>query len=125
MRLDSRKGILSLKSTWSILNSELKVCILLPLQRNNKVCKTNTHTYTHTYAHTLGQYKCLFHYSFTPRNLKFMSAIFPYLMNGKVLKELLKLLLIQFKKFSSFSSCSDSYISLFPSFFPVGDYRKS
>ena len=42
MRLDYKKGIRSVKSTWSILHSELKAHSAPPLERNNK------HTHMHT-----------------------------------------------------------------------------
>ena len=43
MRLDDRKGNRSEKSSWSVLNSELEVQVLIPLGGNiKKGCKTNT-----------------------------------------------------------------------------------
>ena len=48
MNLDVRKGIQSVKSTWSVLHSNLKACIPLPLEVNNKGSKMNKHTHTHT-----------------------------------------------------------------------------
>lgn len=39
--LDGRNDIVSVKSTWIILYSELKACMLPPLGRNNKRCETN------------------------------------------------------------------------------------
>ena len=36
MRLDERKDVQSVKSPGSILHSELKACVLLPLEGNNK-----------------------------------------------------------------------------------------
>ena len=51
MNLDVRKGIQSVKSTWSVLHSNLKACIPLPLEVNNKGSKMNKHTHTHTHTH--------------------------------------------------------------------------
>ena len=44
-RLDDRKDIKSVKSAWTVLHSELKAHILIPLDRNNNVSKTNTHKF--------------------------------------------------------------------------------
>ena len=43
-RLGGRKGIQSVKAAWSALHSQLKSCILPPLERNYKERKTNTIT---------------------------------------------------------------------------------
>ena len=45
MRLGGRKHIQSVRSTWSILHSELKACVLALLKGNNKGCKMDTHTH--------------------------------------------------------------------------------
>ena len=48
-RLDGSKEIQSVKSTCSVLYSELKAYILPSLEVNNKGHKTNKHTQTHKF----------------------------------------------------------------------------
>ena len=50
-RLDDRKDIQSVESTWLILRSELKACAIPPLERNNKRRKMNTHTHAPLQTH--------------------------------------------------------------------------
>ena len=44
--LDGRKDSQYVKSTWSILHSEVKAYILLPLEANNKGLKMDKHIHT-------------------------------------------------------------------------------
>lgn len=40
MRLDGKKSVYSVRSTWSILHSKVKTHVLIPLEGNNKRGKT-------------------------------------------------------------------------------------
>ena len=53
MRIDDRKVIQSVKSTWSILHLELKSLVLPPLEGNIKGRKLNKHTHRHTLKNTI------------------------------------------------------------------------